>query len=159
MRCWKTVVGLAIACLVSLAVPTAQALGPSGDAAGDEVAGLVERGRQTYLTHCGACHGVEGKGDGSVADYLTVKPPDLAGISARAEGDFPFDEIYDVVDGREVAGHGTRAMPVWGAAFKGLDPDADKRAIKEKVVEVVYYLKSIQPALPMTHPKMGGKQE
>ena len=142
---------------LALAAVPIQAVAQSGAETGSEVADLIERGRRSYVTHCGACHGVEGKGDGAIAEYLTVPLPDLAGISARSAGEFPFDDIFDIVDGREVPGHGTRAMPVWGPAFMGLDPDTDKKAVKEKIVEVVYFLKSIQPALPIAPAKMGGE--
>lgn len=159
MSVWTRGLVSGVVCLVVLMAPALRALPASSDELGEEVVELVERGRERFVGHCGACHGATGQGDGAVAVYLTVKPPDLTGISARAGGEFPFDEVYDVVDGRQVAGHGTRAMPVWGAAFKGLDPEADKRTIKERIVEVVYYLKSIQQPLSMTHPKMGEAQD
>jgi hypothetical protein len=32
---------------------------------------------------------------------------------------FPFDRVYQVIDGREqIKAHGTRDMPVWGQAFR-----------------------------------------
>ena len=125
----------------------------------DDVGQLIARGQASYVTHCGACHGVEGKGDGAIATYLTVELPDLAQISQRAGGEFPFSDVYDIVDGREVPGHGTRAMPVWGPAFMGLEPESDRKAVKEKIVEVVYYLKSIQRTAMADHPNLGGNSD
>ena len=121
-----------------------------------DVEGLIERGGASYRTYCGSCHGLDATGDGVLAAYLKTPPPDLTRISSQSQGVFPFEEIYDIVEGRETPGHGTRAMPVWGPAFLGLSEEPDKRVVKEKVVELVYYLKSLQPAVVQAHPKMGG---
>lgn len=73
-------------------------------------------GREMYVTYCASCHGIDGRGDGPVAPALVVPPTDLTRLEAR--GKFDEGEIMRVIDGRrEVNGHGTRAMPVWGAVF------------------------------------------
>ncbi|MCP4201318.1 MAG: cytochrome c [bacterium] len=122
----------------------------------EDVAKLIERGRKSYLTHCGSCHGMEAKGDGVIAPYMKSMPSDLTQINEHNQGEFPFDAIYDIVDGRDVPGHGTRVMPVWGPAFMGMDETASKKVVKEKVIELVYYLKSIQPPISGLSPMMGG---
>jgi mono/diheme cytochrome c family protein len=109
---------------------------------GEDVTALIERGKVSYTAHCAACHGVSGLGDGMVAQYLTVAPTDLTRLAT--EGDFPFEDVYDAIDGRVVPGHGTREMPVWGPALTGMDGVGDKKAVKEKIVELVYFLKSVQ---------------
>jgi mono/diheme cytochrome c family protein len=120
-----------------------------------DVDGLIERGRKSYLIHCGSCHGLEAKGDGVIAPYMKAPVADLTMISHSHQGEFPFDVVYDIVDGLEIPGHGTRAMPVWGPAFMGMEEATDKKAVKEKLVELVYYLKSIQPGVAVPSPKMG----
>ena len=130
-----TVLALASLLLCAVAVMAAE-----GD---EDVSSLIDRGQAAYVAHCAACHGVEGTGDGLVAEYLTVKPSDLTQLAVGG-GEFPFDDVYQIVDGRDVAGHGTREMPVWGPAFKGMDDTSDRQTIKEKIVELVYYVKSIQ---------------
>ncbi len=148
-------VGFWILAAAALSVATAGgALAQEAD-----VDGLIERGAKSYLSYCGSCHGDDAKGDGLIAPYLKTIPPDLTQINARNQGEFPFDQMYDIVDGRDVPGHGTRAMPVWGPAFMGMDEDADRKSVKEKVVELVYYLKSIQPPIAPQNPKMGGAPE
>lgn len=144
--------------LIVLGALLAVLFGGAVQAAAEEhsVDDLIANGRTSYLALCGSCHGIEGKGEGLVAPYLKSEPPDLTKIASRNQGVFPFEDIYDIVDGREVPGHGTRAMPVWGPAFLGMEEEMDKKVVKEKIVELVYYLKSIQPALPLTSPKMGG---
>jgi mono/diheme cytochrome c family protein len=119
-------------------------VGIAAEEADTDVASLIANGKASYLASCASCHGADGTGDGSVAEYLTVKPSDLTQIGKDQNGEFPFDAIYDVVDGRAVAGHGSREMPVWGPAFKGMGESASKQTVKEKIVELVYYLKSIQ---------------
>jgi cytochrome c oxidase cbb3-type subunit 3 len=41
------------------------------------VSGNSARGAAVYRSECAACHGEEGKGDGSAAAALTPRPPDL----------------------------------------------------------------------------------
>jgi mono/diheme cytochrome c family protein len=109
-----------------------------------DVSSLIGRGEASFVANCASCHGLDGRGDGSVAEYLTVKPSDLTKLAGGNAGEFPFDDVYQIVDGRPVASHGSREMPVWGPAFKGMDETSSKQTVKEKIVELVYYLKSIQ---------------
>jgi mono/diheme cytochrome c family protein len=133
--------GVRVAAVAALALLLATAPG-TGQAEGEDVTALIERGQVSYMAHCAACHGAEGLGGGPVAQYLTVSPTDLTQLGVGDE--FPFDEVYDVIDGREVPGHGTREMPVWGPALTGMDATGDRKAVKEKLVELVYFLKSMQ---------------
>jgi mono/diheme cytochrome c family protein len=76
-------------------------------------------GRDTYVRHCASCHGSEGKGDGPLAAELTKPPSDLTQIAKRAGGRWDESYVMSVIDGRrQVAAHGTRDMPVWGAVFE-----------------------------------------
>jgi mono/diheme cytochrome c family protein len=119
-------------------------LTPPGYAQQEEVA---KAGRPTYEQYCAVCHGREGKGDGGAATLLTVKPTDLTQLSKKNEGTFPFWHVYGVIDGREEAkGHGTSDMPIWGAEFKiqaGSSPVVGSQ-VRGRILELVYYLESIQ---------------
>lgn len=76
-------------------------------------------GRQEFENKCAVCHGAEGKGDGGIAGMLTVPPADLTRLAARNGGVFPFQRVYEVIDGRQlVKGHGEREMPVWGRDYQ-----------------------------------------
>ena len=78
----------------------------------------VVEGAALYRVHCASCHGVAGTGDGPVAPSLTPRPTDLTRIAQRSEGQFRESEVLAAIDGRyEVAAHGPRDMPVWGAVF------------------------------------------
>jgi len=102
-------------------------------------------GRVTFRSYCASCHGTEAKGDGPVAEYLTVAPADLTLISDRNDGEFPFEKIYKIVDGRDpVAGHGSSDMPIWGQAFTQTRGGETEEGVEKKINEVVHFLWSIQ---------------
>ena len=108
-----------------------------------------EIGKQEYMNSCASCHGESGKGDGPLAELMTVEVPDLTTIKARNDGDFPFQQIFMVVDGRSgVRGHGY-PMPVWGARYRAEAGDAygpygAEEVVRGRVLSLVYYLQAIQ---------------
>lgn len=106
-----------------------------------------EEGRAHYLRYCAACHGAEGKGDGTVSRSLKLKPVDLTQLQKRNKGVFPSDKIMATIDGRtRIDAHGESKMPVWGEIFEKQataekDPSAASAA---KVKAIVEYLSTIQ---------------
>ncbi len=108
---------------------------------------LAEMGGEVFQSSCASCHGVRGRGDGPVAPALHPPPADLTRIAARRGGRFPDGEIARFIDGRfELPAHGTRAMPVWGARFGEVVPEAglSEEIARGKIASLVEYLKSIQ---------------
>ncbi|WP_431858061.1 c-type cytochrome [Azospirillum sp.] len=107
-------------------------------------------GRSTFIRNCAACHGIEGKGDGPLADYLTKKPATLTTIRERNKGVFPLEYMVRVIDGREaIPMHGTREMPVWGDVFlrqsiQDFWPRGSEQVVRGRILEVVFYVQSIQ---------------
>lgn len=117
-------------------------------------------GADEYRTSCLSCHGVGGRGDGPLAQFLTVKPTDLTALARNnggqypnlKAGTYPFLRVYQVIDGRAVvAVHGERAMPVWGNRYlaeqpAGLGPygPAYEKLVRARILELVYYIQSIQ---------------
>jgi mono/diheme cytochrome c family protein len=78
----------------------------------------TEIGAREYFYNCAACHGTSGKGDGPLAGQLKTRVSDLTQIAKNNMGVFPFDRVYQVIDGRQpVAAHGPRDMPIWGDSF------------------------------------------
>ena len=78
-----------------------------------------EQAALDFVTWCGPCHGRTGIGDGPVVASLNTKPSNLTLLKQRAGGEFPSDEVFKRVDGRDFpAAHGTPEMPVWGYWFK-----------------------------------------
>ena len=104
-------------------------------------------GAQLYKRYCAACHGLEAHGDGPVASYFRVAPPDLTRLSHRHGGKFPAAEVRKTIDGTaKLLPHGESGMPVWGLEFMlaaGSTPDARQRA-DEVISRLVDYLASIQ---------------
>lgn len=100
-------------------------------------------GEELYVSYCMICHGEQG--NGSMAELLTVQPPDLTKISARRNGEFPEEELYKIIDGRQMMqGHGTRDMPIWGLTFKNSEKLKNEKQVKENIERIVEYLKTIQ---------------
>lgn len=113
-------------------------------------ANLAYAGRVTFQTNCTNCHGLEGRGDGEIAQFLEGKPADLTGIARRNGGVFPRETVYYFIDGRQGKGHKNREMPIWGEAFsvirdeeKHKYPDPQDR-VKEKITGLVAFLETIQ---------------
>ena len=106
-------------------------------------------GKQQFQNNCAACHGLDGKGAGPVASFLTKPPADLTKISARNNGEFPAVKLMEIIDGRrEVKVHGPRDMPVWGnrlgSAAEGAGTESEKLMAKGDIQAIVSYLKTIQ---------------
>ncbi len=71
-----------------------------------------------YQDNCASCHGAKGEGNGPFSEYLKNVPPSLALLSKQNGGVFPFDRVFQIIDGRgEVKSHGPREMPVWGRDY------------------------------------------
>ena len=79
---------------------------------------VIDLGQQEFQKNCAVCHGSQGHGDGPFAAQLNIPVPDLATLSQRNGGIFPFERVYGTIDGTQVVkGHGTRQMPIWGQAY------------------------------------------
>ena len=75
-------------------------------------------GKYEYQISCAVCHGDDGKGEGSISKYYNKRAADLTVIQKNNNGVFPFDRVYEVIDGRQtMAAHGPGDMPVWGDVY------------------------------------------
>lgn len=112
----------------------------------------VELGKREYMSNCAVCHGESGKGDGSYFELLKTRIPDITQISKRNEGVFPFDQVYQVIDGRkQLAAHGSREMPIWGRAYSikeaqyyGDMPYVPGVFVQVRILSLIDYLYSLQ---------------
>lgn len=104
----------------------------------------ASRGQVIFTTYCASCHGEQAMGDGTLAEYLNVKPANLTEIAKR-EGKFDPAMVQQIIDGRQkVRGHGGGEMPVWGDAFtKTLDRNTEQD-VKQRIHDVTHFLWSIQ---------------
>jgi mono/diheme cytochrome c family protein len=78
-----------------------------------------DQGRAYYLRYCGSCHGLDGRGDGTVSRSLKVKPADLTQLKKKNKGVFPLEKVIATIDGKaRIGAHGESKMPVWGEIFE-----------------------------------------
>lgn len=77
------------------------------------------------MVTCSGCHGESSKGQGPSFQLLNIAAPDLRGLAAANEEEFPFLKMFLIVDGRTgVRGHG-ETMPIWG----------DRESVRSSVYE------------------------
>ena len=120
----------------------------------DPVSDRIEAGKLEFGSSCAACHGVDGKGNGPMAELLTTALPDLTQLAKKNDGAFPFGRVYYIIDGREeIAPHGSRDMPIWGDVYNS---DAEEYYnylagtataevyVAAKILFLIDYLESIQ---------------
>jgi DMSO reductase family type II enzyme heme b subunit len=95
----------------------------------------IARGQAIYMRRCSFCHGVEGKGDGPVADYLNPRPRDFTTgvykLRTTKSGEAPLDEdLFRTI---------TRGLP--GTAmqgFEGVLTEVERR-------QVIAFIKTFAP--------------
>ena len=79
----------------------------------------IDVGKFEYEGSCAVCHGSTGRGGGPMASQLKTRMPDLTLMAKSNGGVFPFDRVYQIIDGRQMLeSHGTRDMPIWGRTFR-----------------------------------------
>ena len=116
----------------------------------------ITLGQFEYQNSCVACHGVSGKGDGPVTDFLSgATVPDLTMLQSNNGGVFPVTAVFETIEGSDVASaHGTRDMPIWGDQFRqrvmrARDPqfsgsDSIDDFAQARILALIEYLSSIQ---------------
>jgi mono/diheme cytochrome c family protein len=119
---------------------------------GPAEAGEAAIGQEEFRTHCAACHGMSGLGDGPIGQSLKTPAPNLALIAQRNGGVFPFQRVYEVIEGNSaITAHGTRDMPLWGDRYrKDLKPvtpdqlDITNQLVEKRILSLVYYIGTLQ---------------
>lgn len=106
-------------------------------------------GPEEYTRACASCHGLTGRGDGPLAEYMSMPVPDVTQIRARNNGVFPMLEVIHLIDGRSgLRGHGG-PMPIWGDRFEAAA--AAERGdvgteieVRGRILALATYLEAIQ---------------
>ena len=106
-------------------------------------------GEELYLELCAVCHGIGGMGDGPAASALKMAVPELTGLAAKNDGQFPRQEVEDSITGKSrVVSHGTSDMPIWGDAFEGVrldwKPFRRQALARQRIYNLTEYLSTIQ---------------
>lgn len=136
---------IALTALMTAAAITPAAAGPQ-EASVQTSESLVgeEAGDSLFRTYCAGCHGNAGKGDGTLAPSLRVRPSDLTRLTRKGEK-FDADKVARTIDGRkEVAGHGGSDMPKWGDAFKRTGEGYSEKAVKARIDAITAYIETLQ---------------
>ena len=55
---------------------------------------IVAGGESEYQRACVVCHGIDGRGDGIMRQYLKIPPANLRQLAKNNGGKFPFWEVY-----------------------------------------------------------------
>jgi len=136
---------------ITLAPIGVMLIGFSASAVAEE---KLDIGKREYDSACAVCHGLTGKGDDGPLKSLLARPvPNLTVLTKNNKGVFPFDKVYQIIDGRqEVAAHGPRNMPIWGNAFNNQTslyfdnyPEQDREsAARSRILALVEYLYRLQ---------------
>jgi mono/diheme cytochrome c family protein len=130
---------------LALAVVLAFNLAAAAAAAAENV--WQYSGPQLFQRFCASCHGRTGEGNGTVAPFFKLLPPDLTQLARRNGGNFPAEKIHQIIDGRaNVLPHGSREMPIWGLQFSAAedDPEKGKAQAASTISQLVEYLRTIQ---------------
>jgi mono/diheme cytochrome c family protein len=147
----RAAVAACVAALLAAGPATAQ---ETVDAQEGGITDPAQIGRIEYMTACAQCHGIEGRGDGVIADYLTVDVPDLTAIQRGNEGVFPAGVLFEIIEGGGgTSAHGTREMPAWGDRYSaeayavlGWPHEAEDREafIRGRILALVEYIAGLQ---------------
>ena len=104
----------------------------------------VPSGKVMYRQYCATCHGAEAKGDGPLASFLKVPPPDLTKLAQRHAGKFPYDYVSTILEfGPGPSAHGSSDMPAWGPIFRYFDKQ-NQKAAQQRIKNLCDYLASLQ---------------
>ena len=122
-----------------------------GEETGTEAPLRLELGGNDYETYCASCHGLSGRGDGPVAEFIALSTADLTKLSRNNGGKFPAERVAQIIDGRQdVKIHGPRDMPVWGDWFDaeaespGLRASEREIVVQERIQALLVYLEAMQ---------------
>jgi hypothetical protein len=107
--------------------------------------------RKDFVLHCADCHGVDGKGNGPAVQIIPgFKPVDLTVLTRNHGGQFPREEVSDVIDGRKrLPGHfdADTDMPLWGLTFQPEGREFSKESeekVKARIAALADYIEGIQ---------------
>ena len=104
----------------------------------------AQTGKKDYQVYCAQCHGIDGKG-GRKGD---VEGPALTPLSQMNGGKFPFQFVYEVIDGRaRAAAHASLLdMPLWGVYFQsqGSSNSVSEAKVKARITDLARYIETLQ---------------
>ncbi len=111
----------------------------------------LDPGKREFEVRCASCHGLTGKGNGTITDLLRRSPPDLTQLAKSNGGILPMERLYQSILGESVAAHGSRDMPVWGTVYRadaagyyGEVPYDPEGYVRGRVLSLLEYISRLQ---------------
>ena len=110
-------------------------------------------GKREFEANCASCHGVNGKGQGPLVEFLRRSPPDLTLLAKNNQGVFPMSRLYQVIEGGGLPAHGSRDMPVWGREYRIKDaeyymdtpyPFEPEAMVRSRLLALLEYINRLQ---------------
>lgn len=119
---------------------------------GTVMAEQVQIGESEFKSHCAGCHGLDGQGNGPFVEFLKKKPPSLTTLARDNQRVFPFQQVYDVIDGTsQISAHGSSDMPIWGNRYAmeiitqyGEYATEHPKTVRCRILELVFYIANLQ---------------
>ena|ERR1700683_2039027 len=111
--------------LLSVACTAQNQKPPSPDRAAQ--ARIPIEGSKIFQRQCAACHGTDGQGHGPNSATLKHKPANLTLISQRNGGNFPYQRVREIIEGKEPGWFALahREMPIYGPILHQVEADQD----------------------------------
>ena len=101
-------------------------------------------GEQMFQAYCADCHSRDAKGNGSLAPFLKIAPPNLTTLSKHNHGKFPYNRVYQTIRGESgKSAHGSREMPIWGPVFRDMGKEKKGEA-ETRMKNLTTYIESLQ---------------
>jgi len=106
-------------------------------------------GAEDFAAFCSSCHGVGGKGDGSMAAELAHRPADLTRLARRNGGEFPKLRVMAKVWGYTGGKEGAVVMPNFGPLLESQmvpydSGDGIESPTPLRLVRLAEYVESLQ---------------
>ena len=101
-------------------------------------------GKAMYGSYCAPCHGVDGKGKGTLSSSLKRTPPNLTLLSKNNGGVYPESHVIGVLGhGTSVSGHDQAGMPEWAQTLGKIDQN-NKLDAPLRISNLSKYLETLQ---------------
>lgn len=97
----------------------------------------LQRGKSLYRQRCAECHGMEGKGDGAKAPFLSPRPGNLVSAATSAKSD---PELLKII----ANGKPRTAMPPWNGT---LSPE-EQRVVLQYIRSLIRFTRPLTPPPP-----------
>jgi hypothetical protein len=109
---------------------------------------LDDFGKREFEANCASCHGSTGRGvDHSDTLLRGKRPPDLRMLRKNNAGIFPINRVYESITGANVAGHGSRDMPIWSDEYlhKAQQNAYDTETwVRIRILALIEYIERLQ---------------